>query len=367
MTDREVFLATLRGEKHDRVVFTPRLDIWYNYKKATGTLPEEYRDIGINGLQRALGVGMSARKGKIFNVTFENSNVTVTEDGCGGYTNTIENSAGRISERFATAMNDHGAAIKPERVEHYLKSEKDYAVMKEHIKGMRFTPCFEKFEEYDRAVGDAMLPLAIVGDIPVMMVLRDYVGYNECYFHLADFPEVVEDLIDEYERALIPMQELMIKSPAKLFLHGMHFDSQTTPPPIFRKYVVPYYKRLMPKIRAAGKFVAIHQDGDANQLLEPIKEAGVQAADCLCTKPMAKLDLQRAFEVWGKDVTIWGGIPSVILNPDSYSEQEFLKYAEQAVEVAEKGNVILSVSDNVMPEADLNRLKTVADMIRRKG
>ena len=63
---------------------------------------------------------------------------------------------------------------------------------------------------------------------------------------------------------------------------------------------------------------------------------------------------------------IWGGIPSIILCPDSCSYGEFVDYMEAAITLirSRKCRVVLGVSDNVMPETDIARLDKITDMVR---
>jgi len=364
MTDRECFEAVLHGKTPERIPWTPRLNIWYEYHKANHSLPDPYKKMDMEGLRKNLNAGRSVRNGRIFNIDYTQSRLSTVKTN-DGFMNIIENSKGVITESYASSGKNAGTAIKPARMEFFLKDKNDYDVMIEHIRSMRYTPCFEEYQAYDCEIGDDALPLCIIGDVPATTIIRDYIGYNDGYFHLSDFDEKFEDLLFTFDKALEAMHEILLKSPAKLFLHGMHFDSQMTPPPFFKQYILPYYKKLTPRTRNAGKYIAIHQDGDAFHLVDLIAESGIDVADCLCTDPMAQLTLEKAYDAWRDKVVIWGGIPSIILNPDSCSEHVFLEFAGLAVDLAKSGHMLLSVSDNVMPEADIERVRIISEMLKK--
>ena len=77
---------------------------------------------------------------------------------------------------------------------------------------------------------------------------------------------------------------------------------------------------------------------------------------------------EDARAAWDDQVVIWGGIPSIILESD-YPASDFRHYMRDLLrEVAGQSHVILAVSDNVMPGADLDRLKWIRDQLAtRRG
>lgn len=55
MTDRERMLKAGRGEMADRLVFAPRLDLWYHPNKLKRTLPPEHQNHTIDEISKAEG------------------------------------------------------------------------------------------------------------------------------------------------------------------------------------------------------------------------------------------------------------------------------------------------------------------------
>jgi hypothetical protein len=156
-------------------------------------------------------------------------------------------------------------------------------------------------------------------------------------------------------------------SPARLILHGVHFDSQMTPPHMFRKYMTQYYQDFSALLHARGKSLTWHADDDSKDILAEVKDAGFDMSECFCTAPMVEVTLQEARAAWGTDVTIFGGVPSIILEP-TFPEAEFEAYMRGVFRTIAPGDAfILGVADNVMPTSIIERVARISDLVERYG
>ncbi|MBN1458534.1 MAG: hypothetical protein JXA57_03295, partial [Armatimonadetes bacterium] len=202
---------------------------------------------------------------------------------------------------------------------------------------------------------------------PVGTVLREYIGWNRAYYELHDNLAAVERLRAAVGELIRERVRLAAQSPARLFLLGAHFDSQMTSPPLFREYFLPECQEYSEMLHAAGKQMTCHADSDASLLLELIEEAGYDMAECFVTAPMVKCTLAQARETWGKRVIIWGGIPSSILC-EPYDDDYFDTYMRDVFRTIAPGDAfILGVADNVMPEAKIERVERVSEMLESWG
>ena len=71
MTNRERILAILDGRLPDRIPWIPRLQIWYDANRLTGTLPDEFRDLSLREVERRVFGGAAARDGIIYRIEVE--------------------------------------------------------------------------------------------------------------------------------------------------------------------------------------------------------------------------------------------------------------------------------------------------------
>ena len=119
---------------------------------------------------------------------------------------------------------------------------------------------------------------------------------------------------------------VVANSPARLILHGLHFDSQMTPPHLFTQV----HHALLRGVHAScctprasgwpGTPTTTRRRSCASS-----KEAGFDMAECFCTAPMVNVTLAEARKAWGHDCIIFGGVPSVVLE-ETFPDDEFEEY-----------------------------------------
>ncbi|MSU36871.1 MAG: hypothetical protein EXS36_17595 [Pedosphaera sp.] len=78
-------------------------------------------------------------------------------------------------------------------------------------------------------------------------------------------------------------------------------------------------------------------------------------ADCLAVSPLGKLTIERAMNVWRGRITVWGGMPSPLLEA-RVSDVEFDAHLSRLAQAAEAGGFILGISDQAMPASLWSRL-----------
>lgn len=368
MNNRERMLAIMSGEMPDAIPWIPRLSIWYTAHKNAGTLPERYQGWSLRDVERDLGMGTPAKDGQIFasklnGVEVRKCQVSDTET----LTEYIT-PVGTVSTLSHGSEENRRQGILDMQIEFMLKRREDYAVVEYIIEHTDYAPTFEEYEAYEREIGGDGYPLVACGEGALHYWLRLLAGYNTGYYHLNDFPAEVEHLIEVItQRDRETVWKLMADSPAKLLLHGYHLSSQMTPPPIFERYITPYYQELSALLRARGKTLVLHADNDTSRILTHIEQAGYGMVECFVTHPMVKTTLAQARETWGDRIIIWGGIPSIILE-DPYTDEQFEAYMDELFRTIAPGKAfILGVADNVMPGAKLERLQRIAQLVEERG
>ena len=72
-------------------------------------------------------------------------------------------------------------------------------------------------------------------------------------------------------------------------------------------------------------------------------------------------------KAWGDKITIWGGLPTLILE-STYSDEEFDAYVINLFkEVAPGNNFIVGMGDNFPVDGDINRVRRVVELIDKYG
>ncbi len=364
MTDRQRVLAVLRGEPADRMAWIPRMELWYRAAVKHNALPERYRGKTLRQIERALGCGTPARSGKIFEKRYETVEIVNRREGHFQITE-YRTPVGTVRQvmQFSDELTRHG--LPGHVIEYPLKTPDDYTVWTYITEHTRWEPAFDAYEAYDRDIGDDGLPMTSIGDVPFHQFVRELAGYDQAFFHLADYPDPVhallETLTDVFAERLLPR---VLDSPAVLLLHGGHLSTQYTPPRLFERYILPHCERFFGEIHAAGKFLTMHADNDTSAILPQLRAGGWDLMECFATAPLVTTTLADAFDAWGDDVAIWGGVPSSLFGPEC-AQRDFEAHLDAILEAVDgRPRVILGISDNLMPGAMIERVELIS---RRLG
>jgi hypothetical protein len=367
MTDRERILAIIEGRLPDRIPWIPRLQIWYDAHRQRNDLPSPYEGWDLRKIEQDLQMGTPAREGRVFRTELDGVEVRTAEIGADMIT-TYTTSKGSVStiSRRSTTWSEGGIAGGLV-VKHMITGPEDYPVVEEIVRRTRIIPTYSEYLAYDALVGDAGLPLVAMGPDPMYRIIQDLIGYNDAFFHLHDDRARVMHLYDVLEEQALEIQQVVLDSPATLILHGEHFDSQFTPPRLFRSTMLPYFQAFADRLHARGKVLVCHADADTSRLLELIKEAGFDMAECFVTAPMVPVTLAEARAAFDDRVIIWGGVPSSILC-DPVSDAAFEAYMDDLFRTIAPGHAfILGVADNVMAEAKFDRIQRISEMVTTLG
>jgi uroporphyrinogen-III decarboxylase len=368
MNDRERLLAIMGGGTPDRIPWIPRLQIWHTAHTRLGTLPESLRGLSRRQIEATLGMGDPARDGRVF-AAEQTGDVEVSQRQEGPLTvTTCRTPVGTVRSASRTSTELEALGIGALEVEHMVKQPGDLAVVEYLVEHTHYRPTYEEYHAYEAAVGEHGYPMVSAGDCPFHYFLQKLAGYQQAYYLIADCPDEVEHLLttmEEVEREYL--WPVVAGSPAQLILHGYHFDSTLTPPPYFSRYITPYYRDFADLLHQHGKTLAMHADNDSRLILEHIEAAGFDMAETFTTWPQVHCTLEEARRAWGNRVIIWGGVPSVMLEP-AYSDAAFEDYMRRLFSAIAPGDAfILGVADNIMPAAMLSRLQRIGEMVADWG
>jgi hypothetical protein len=367
MNNRERFLSILEGRLPDRIPFIPRLLLWYNARLATHTMPAKWDGLSLRELERVLGLGTPARDGRIYEMRREGVQVVVRDED-GKRITEYHTPIGSVRSGMRYSGDLNALAMGGREEEWLLKGPDDYRIWEWIVEHTYWDPAYDAYLAYDAEIGEDGLPMVGVGDAPFHEFLLDGVGYQNGYYHLNDYTKEVEHLLavmTEVQRERL--WPVIANAPARLVLHGVHHSSAFTPPPIYRKYILPYYEEFMPLMHAHGKAVAMHADNDTSLILDLLERAGYDMLECFVTAPMVPLTLEQARSTLGTRVILFGGLPSLIFAP-SFSDRAFRDYVHRLLEtIAPGGAFILGVADNVMPDSIIDRVAWVSEIVEEHG
>jgi hypothetical protein len=149
---------------------------------------------------------------------------------------------------------------------------------------------------------------------------------------------------------------------------GANYDQGLTRTSFFKEEIAPWLSYVSDRLHTAGKFVLTHTDGENKRLLPLYPACGFDIAESFCPAPMTKTTLAEMLQGLRPHSTVWGGVPSVALLDDAMPEQVFASYLDQLFgSIGAGDHLILGVSDNVPPGANLERLDMIKERVATFG
>ncbi len=158
------------------------------------------------------------------------------------------------------------------------------------------------------------------------------------------------------------------KSPAPVVLVGANFDATITYPQFFNEHILPWLQRAADTLHGENKLMLCHTDGENMGLMGYLHESGMDIAEAVCPAPMTKVDIVEYYQNWSDRITIFGGIPSNVLLPDTCSDDAFEAYLDHLLEAITPGQrFIVGVADTTPPDAPFERLVRIGEKLQKCG
>ncbi len=358
MNNRERMLATLRREPVDRVLWQPRIELWYNGRKKAGTLPERYRDLSL--LEVYDDLGCSIRAYDYYNRAIER----VYPDDVRH--ETVEETPSRrvqlLHTRVGTLEQVVGRTIESELTrEFYVKSVDDLPVIEYLLRETRFHFNLDTFREMDAIIGDRCAPVIFNLRTPLMRMFIEHIGFENTIIAMHEFPERMNRHISLIEETDQQFYDMVKASPVEILNFGDNVDSNMLPPSLMRKYTLPYYQQRTSELRDAGMLTYPHWDGALAGLLPFVHEAGFDAYEALTPEPMGDVPLEDIADALGHEYVLIDGIPaSMFCEP--FTDDDVREFTMRVLDTFAP-TLILGISDELPPDADVERVRMVSEIV----
>jgi len=387
-------LKAARGERADQLPWAPRIDLWHNSNSMRGTLPTPFKqDATLDEVADYIGGAYHKVVPEFLNVRSPEDNI---DRGLGVYRLwgmayrpelvgverevkiegnttfvTYHTPVGSVSCKilYTEEMKRAGASI-TWISEHVIKEPKDYRTVGYIFKNMKIYPDYENYLEYQRNVGDKGYAAAFanLASSPMHHIMKEFLDATRFYLELYDHPKELQQLSEDMEPFYDQIYRILADSPAEVIFAGGNYDEMITYPPFFRDHIMPYLQKFADILRPRGKLLQTHCDGENKGLLDLLAESGMDVAEAVCPQPMTKVTITEVKKAFKGKLTIFGGVPSVVLLEESMSDKEFENFMKNLFkEIAPGDRFILGVSDTTPPDAKFERLLRITEMVREWG
>ena len=392
---RESMLAAMRGELSENMVFAPRLELWYFPNQQAGTLPQRHqgkshRQISLDegwawhtvvadyfnqpdpdaALHRAIGVHrLDQHPFRIeFNAPLE-AEVVREGDRVRIIYHTPKGELSTCTVHSAE-MKKAGIAV-PHIEEHAVKTPEDLEIAASLFRHLDVRPEYERYSAYIDGIGGQGVIYCnfTAACSPMHHIQRYLMESNRFFFYYKDHYQklcaLCEAMTPWYEKGL----QVLAASPVDVVNWGANYDDTITYPPYFEKEFLPWIKKASLVLGGGGVLNSSHTDGENHGLMDLIASSGMDVAEAVCPAPMTKVSLAEYHRRWsGNGITIFGGIPSNLLLPETCSQAELTTYMDELFKVVGDGSrFIAAVADSVPPGADFDRLVYIGERINEEG
>ncbi len=394
MTHKERIMKAIRGEMPDRLPFAPRLDLWYSANVQSGTLPEKYRSKTPDEIARAQGwalhkinpeyqkgrkpednlhwaLGILSYKEAVYGFRFSPEvEIEVKQDE--GRTRIVYHTpVGSVSTTTVYTEEMRKGGVSNFWVEeHVLKGPRDYPVVGYIFENLKLYRDDQDFLAWQRNIGEDGVPFTFAGRAaaPMHHIQKYFIDATEFYYHYHDYARQMEALARSIGNFFDQILSLVAESTAQAVYWGANFDDMITYPSFFEKDIVPWIRKAADFLGSKGKYVSCHCDGENLGLMDLIRDSGMHVAEAVTPAPMTKVPIEEYYRRFKDKLTIFGGIPSILLLQESTTDQEFEAYLDHLFRAVAPGNrMILGIADSTPPKAVFERLVRIGERVEKEG
>lgn len=231
------------------------------------------------------------------------------------------------------------------RQEYLIKDAYDYRIMARAWTDTTLRASDELFNQSEQQLGDAGITVAQMGRTPFQQIQIDYAGLERFSYDIADQrPELLEllELLND-----IKLQEFraIAGSAARHIKLWENLSIETMGPHLYRRYLVPFYRRIFEILDGTDKALQVHYDGKLALIADQIEELPFAGLDSLTPPPEGDLTTAEARRRW-PDKFFW-------LHPTltwySLPPQELVERILGMIQAAGPYRYCLLISEEVPP------------------
>ena len=361
MTFRERIVKTFEHKKIDRIVWQPRIEHWYNWNKKMGRLPEKYKNKSLLEIYDDLGTSVRYPRGSLLKISYKKTKVKQIGSTSSGITTIFETPIGNLKQTMKFGEQGTSSYYS----EHLIKDLEEIKIMEYILTDAEYEFDINAFWRAEKKIGDMGVTQFFYPRAPLQRLIIDYMGFENTIYALHDYPQKIEKFLRAIEESDDRMYEILLESPVKILNFGENIDANLNSPVLFKKYLIPYYKKRVAQIHQSGKFCHIHLDGSLKALLPLLKEneAGFDGYEACTPLPQGDITLEELKDTLGNTIILLDGIPAILFLP-SYSYQELEKFAIKILGTFSP-NLILGISDEISPSGDIERVRFISKIVEK--
>jgi len=355
MTGRKRITAILNKQSVDRLAWTTLVD-----GNTLGILPDEMRGMSDIDFYRHIGCdifllngGVGASPGftwpKEVTVSYRQDNGKTIHE--------LQTPEGTLTSIY---RGSHP-------IKYSVTSLEDINLYRRIWESAQFTPQDDSqgYERINAIIGEDGVTTRFWGPSTIPRLLEFDAGMINFYYLLNDYPQEMEALINTIHERELKAFEILAQGPCDVIILCENTSSFYISPEVYRKYNGPHVRDFVDIVHAAGKTAIIHMCGHVKNLLDQIKDTGLDGIHALTPPPTGDTPWELAMDVIGEDLIIIGVLdPTIfILGPvEEIASALDVLYTPRL----RRANLILCPFADGIP-VPLERFHAVADWMNRNS
>jgi hypothetical protein len=184
------------------------------------------------------------------------------------------------------------------RQEYFIKTPADYGIVARAWEDARVTADYGAFERSKRAAGAGDVILGQLTRTPFQHVQIDLAGLERFSEDIADECPGLMALLDQLNAVKLEEFRCVASGPCRDIKLWENLSIETMGPALYRRHLIPLYRRIFEIVEPVGKKLHVHYDGKLKSVVDDIAALPFDGIDSFTEPPEGDLTTAEARGAW---------------------------------------------------------------------
>jgi uroporphyrinogen-III decarboxylase len=223
----------------------------------------------------------------------------------------------------------------------------------------------QAYDRINEIIADDGITTRFWGPSTIPRLLENDMGTENFYYLLWDYPREMEALINTIHERELKAFEILTLGPCDVIILCENTSTFYISPEIYRKYNGPHVRDFVDIVHAAGKTAIIHMCGHVKNILDQIKNTGLDGIHGLTPSPTGDTPWELALDVLGEEQIIIGVLDPTIFLLGLVEEIASALDALYTPRLRRANFILWPAADGI--SVPVERFQAVADWMNRNG
>jgi len=246
---------------------------------------------------------------------------------------------------------------------HMVQDLAQLDIVRTIVEHTEFVPHYERVERFLRETeGFGVCDIGLYRS-PFGKLIHEYLGFEAVAYALFDHEPAILDFLAFQEHYDLAFAELAAGAPGSIVILSDHADENLIAPPWYRRFCIPYYRKVCEIVHRAGKYASTHLDGNFKGFLPFIQTTGFDLLDGCTPAPMFNYEVEElAAALTGSRMRCYCGVPAGLFTI-GLPVDEITGFGERIAR-AFQGQVLVNVGDILPPTGDIEKVIALGERMR---